>query len=60
MTFWTGARGEYMGWRLSLAIQFIPAFIFGVGLPFLPETLVPPYPFLAAAANVSRQAAMAR
>ena len=27
-----------MGWRLSLAIQFIPALIFGVGLPFLPET----------------------
>jgi len=38
VTFWEGSWGDYVGWRFSLAVQFIPAFIFGVGLPFLPET----------------------
>jgi MFS family permease len=38
VTFWTGGNGEEMGWRLSLSLQFVPAFIFAVGLPYLPET----------------------
>lgn len=39
MTFWTNTDyGEYISWRFSLAINLIPSFIFGVGLPFLPET----------------------
>ncbi|KAK5995356.1 MFS-type transporter oryC-like protein [Cladobotryum mycophilum] len=38
MTFWNGPAGEYWGWRVSILIQFIPALIFGAGLPFLPDT----------------------
>ncbi|KAF9525580.1 general substrate transporter [Crepidotus variabilis] len=37
-TFWDTARGIYLGWRLSIAVQFIPATILFVGLPFCPET----------------------
>lgn len=35
---WTTKTGIYQGWRISVALQFIPALIFMVGLPFLPET----------------------
>ncbi|KUJ06685.1 general substrate transporter [Mollisia scopiformis] len=35
---WTSKLGNYEGWRESVALQFIPALIFIVGLPFLPET----------------------
>ncbi|RKU41825.1 hypothetical protein DL546_004274 [Coniochaeta pulveracea] len=38
VTFWDSAHGTYVGWRFSIAVQFIPAFIFIVGLPLLPET----------------------
>ncbi|KAK3937420.1 general substrate transporter [Diplogelasinospora grovesii] len=38
VTFWDSPHGEYVGWRFSLAISFVPAFIFMVGLPFMPET----------------------
>jgi hypothetical protein len=38
VTFWTDPHGVYVGWRFSITVQFIPAFIFGIGLPFLPET----------------------
>ncbi|OAA56554.1 General substrate transporter [Niveomyces insectorum RCEF 264] len=38
MTFWTTAWGQYVGWRVSIAVQFVPATVFMVGLPFLPET----------------------
>ncbi|KAJ2970289.1 hypothetical protein NUW58_g9741 [Xylaria curta] len=39
VTFWSNtAYGQYISWRFSLAINLIPSFIFGVGLPFLPET----------------------
>ncbi|KAI0450814.1 general substrate transporter [Xylaria acuta] len=39
ITFWSNTPyGEYISWRFSLAINLIPSFIFGVGLPFLPET----------------------
>lgn len=40
MTFWTGARGEYYGWRVSLLLQAVPALAFGAGLPFIPESYV--------------------
>jgi hypothetical protein len=37
-TFWTSEHGTYVGWRVSMAVQFVPAFVFAVGLPFCPET----------------------
>ncbi|KAI0517917.1 general substrate transporter [Xylaria bambusicola] len=39
VTFWSdSAYGQYVSWRFSLAINLVPSLIFGVGLPFLPET----------------------
>ncbi|KAI0483777.1 general substrate transporter [Xylaria cf. heliscus] len=39
VTFWSNTPyGEYISWRFSLAINLIPSLIFGIGLPFLPET----------------------
>ncbi|KAI8628401.1 general substrate transporter [Xylariaceae sp. FL1651] len=39
VTFWNPTDyGLYISWRLSLAVILIPCFIFGIGLPFLPET----------------------
>ncbi|KAG6096531.1 hypothetical protein E4U30_001446 [Claviceps sp. LM220 group G6] len=39
MTFWTSSEaGKYWGWRVSILIQLFPAFIFVIGLPFLPDT----------------------
>jgi MFS family permease len=38
MSFWTTGQGFDLAWRLSIAVQFIPAVIFMVGLPFVPET----------------------
>ncbi|KAH8899903.1 general substrate transporter [Thozetella sp. PMI_491] len=38
VTFWSDDWGTYVGWRFSIAVEFIPAFIFMIGLPFLPET----------------------
>ncbi|OIW24738.1 general substrate transporter [Coniochaeta ligniaria NRRL 30616] len=38
VTFWDDPHGIYVGWRFSIAVQLIPAFVFAVGLPFLPET----------------------
>ncbi|KAH8590174.1 general substrate transporter [Bisporella sp. PMI_857] len=35
---WDTERGEYLGWRLSVAVQFIPSIIFMIGVPFCPET----------------------
>lgn len=40
MTFWKSAFGEFWGWRILILLQLIPAFIFAVGLPYLPERLV--------------------
>ncbi len=42
VSHWTTKEGIYYGWRLSVAVQFIPAVIFMLGLPFAPETYVPP------------------
>ncbi|CAK7218261.1 hypothetical protein SBRCBS47491_003450 [Sporothrix bragantina] len=38
ITFWDTPRGISIGWRVSMAVQFVPAVIFMAGLPFLPET----------------------
>ncbi|KAF2475381.1 general substrate transporter [Lindgomyces ingoldianus] len=35
---WESKRGNYYGWRFSMAIQFIPEFIFLVGIWLCPET----------------------
>ncbi|RDL41652.1 MFS general substrate transporter [Venustampulla echinocandica] len=35
---WTTSNGNFYGWRLSLMVQYIPAVIFFVGIPFCPET----------------------
>lgn len=37
---WTSKLGDFEGWRESVALQFVPALIFIIGLPFLPETWV--------------------
>ncbi len=38
MTFWDTPRGESVGWRVSFALQYVPAVAFMLGLPFVPET----------------------
>ncbi|KAI1405040.1 general substrate transporter [Hypoxylon fuscum] len=39
VTFWNVTEHDlHVSWRFSLAVILIPCFIFGVGLPFLPET----------------------
>lgn len=38
MTFWTGPRGDYWGWRVSMLLQLAPAIFFAAGLLFVPET----------------------
>ncbi|TVY38729.1 Quinate permease [Lachnellula occidentalis] len=35
---WDSANGNYYGWRLSILVQYIPALIFMIGVPFCPET----------------------
>ncbi|PMD28902.1 general substrate transporter [Hyaloscypha variabilis F] len=38
VSHWAGKTGFDEGWRLSVAIQFIPALFFVIGLPFVPDT----------------------
>jgi hypothetical protein len=38
VTFWDTPEGKNIGWRFSIALQFVPAVIFFAGLPFLVET----------------------
>ncbi|MCJ1301107.1 hypothetical protein MMC08_003906 [Hypocenomyce scalaris] len=38
MSHWTQGKGFDLSWRLSVAVQFIPAIILCAGLPFLPES----------------------
>ncbi|KAF2799786.1 general substrate transporter [Melanomma pulvis-pyrius CBS 109.77] len=38
VSHWETKRGNYYGWRMSLALQFIPEFFFLVGVFFCPET----------------------
>ena len=42
MTYWTSPAGKDWGWRVSILIQLMPAFIFIVGLSRLPDTYVHP------------------
>ena len=37
MSHWTYGNGFNLSWRLSILLQFIPALILSVGLPFVPE-----------------------
>ncbi|KAK2001485.1 general substrate transporter [Colletotrichum falcatum] len=36
--FWRSRTGEFWGWRLSILLEIVPALIFGLGLPWIPET----------------------
>ena len=38
ISHWEEMRGNYYGWRLSMAFQFIPEFLFIAGVFFCPET----------------------
>lgn len=38
VSHWESDRGDYYGWRLSLAVQFIFEFFFLLGVFFCPET----------------------
>ncbi|KAF2431333.1 general substrate transporter [Tothia fuscella] len=38
VSFWDSPHGKRVGWRMSITLQYIPAFLFVVGLPFCPET----------------------
>ncbi|KAL7622670.1 hypothetical protein AAE478_008184 [Parahypoxylon ruwenzoriense] len=39
VTFWNASEHDiYISWRASLAVILVPCLIFGVGLPFLPES----------------------
>lgn len=36
-SFWSYGNGIDLEWRLSIAMQFVPALFFIAGAPFLPE-----------------------
>ena len=38
VSFWDSPHGKNVGWRFSIALQYIPAAIFMAGVPFVPET----------------------
>jgi len=38
MTFWASPNGQSLGWRVSIALSFIPALAFLAGLPFMHES----------------------
>jgi hypothetical protein len=38
VSYWTTPDGHNKGWRLSIALQFVPAVLFMAGLPFCHET----------------------
>ncbi|KAF2249955.1 general substrate transporter [Trematosphaeria pertusa] len=38
VSHWETARGTYYGWRLSMALQFVPEIFFLIGVFFCPET----------------------
>ncbi|KAK6543613.1 hypothetical protein TWF694_000355 [Orbilia ellipsospora] len=37
-SYWDTGKGLLLAWRLSMAVQYIPALIFMIGLPFVPES----------------------
>ncbi|TDZ35291.1 Quinate permease [Colletotrichum spinosum] len=38
MSLWRSDVGIFWGWRLSIILEVVPASIFGLGLPWIPET----------------------
>jgi sugar porter (SP) family MFS transporter len=38
ISHWKTPRGDYYGWRVSMALQFVPEFVFIAGVFFCPET----------------------
>ncbi|KAF9880284.1 hypothetical protein CkaCkLH20_02238 [Colletotrichum karsti] len=38
MAFWKTEAGVYYGWRVTILLEIIPALVFGLGLPWIPET----------------------
>jgi hypothetical protein len=38
VSFWDTPHGKNVGWRFSISLQYIPAVIFMVVLPFVPES----------------------
>ncbi|KAL2059853.1 hypothetical protein VTL71DRAFT_10008 [Oculimacula yallundae] len=38
ISHWKTSTGIAHGWRLAVSLQFIPALLFVIGLPFVPET----------------------
>jgi len=36
-SFWKHGQGFHLAWRLSIAVQYIPALIFMAIVPFVPE-----------------------
>ncbi|KAJ0168544.1 putative polyol transporter 4 [Colletotrichum tanaceti] len=38
MRFWQSSVGYFWGWRLSILLEIVPALVFGLGLPWIPET----------------------
>ncbi|KAK1964323.1 general substrate transporter [Colletotrichum sublineola] len=36
--FWRSRAGDFWGWRLSILLEIVPALVFGLGLPWIPET----------------------
>lgn len=36
-SFWDYGNGIDLEWRLSNAMQFVPALLFLIGVPFIPE-----------------------
>ncbi|KAK1976589.1 general substrate transporter [Colletotrichum cereale] len=36
--FWKSRTGYFWGWRLSILLEIVPALVFGLGLPWIPET----------------------
>lgn len=40
ISHWETARGTYYGWRVSMALQFIPEAVFLLGVFLCPETYV--------------------
>ncbi|PVH74281.1 general substrate transporter [Cadophora sp. DSE1049] len=38
VSHWKTSTGFTQGWRLAVSLQFIPALLFVIGLPFVPET----------------------
>ncbi|KAL2889826.1 Arabinose-proton symporter [Ceratocystis lukuohia] len=38
LSLWRTTWGLYLGWRIAVMAQYLPAFVFGVSLPFISES----------------------